>query len=138
MLFGSVKFSDKLFRKVNDDEQVESPGMKYKHYSPNTQCVLVEMCPTQINKVNALISHNNNCCVLGFAEDMEYINISRDRFICLGSKKNLQEVSSNIFSSLIKVDKLNCDLAIIEGLEEKNLGLSIMNRLVRGCQNNVV
>ena len=56
----------------------------------------------------------------------------------MGSKNNLQEISSNIFSSLRKVDRLNCDLAIIEGLEEKNLGLSIMNRLVRACENNII
>ena len=31
----------------------------------------------------------------------------------------------------------NCDLAIIEGVEKEGLGLSIMNRLVRACENNV-
>lgn len=112
--------------------------MKYKHYAPKTKCILVETCSTQINKINDLISKNNNCCVLGFIEDKEYINIPESRFISLGSKKNLQEISSNIFSSLRKTDKMNCDFAIIEGLEEKNLGLSIMNRLVRACQNNTI
>ena len=58
---------------------------------------------------------------------------------CLGSKKNLQEISSNIFSSLRKIDKLDgCELAIIEGLEKRNLGLSIMNRLARACENNII
>ena len=49
-----------------------------------------------------------------------------------------QIVTSKLFTSLRKVDKLNCSLAIIEGVEEKNLGLSIMNRLVRACENNVI
>ena len=112
--------------------------MKYRHYAPKTKCILVENGPEQISKINSLISENINCCVLGFLEDKESISISDDKFICLGSKNNLQEISSNIFSSLRKVDKLNCNLAIIEGLEKKNLGLSIMNRLVRACENNVV
>ena len=74
-----------------------------------------------------------------FIEDKKFINIPENRFICLGSKTNLQEISSNIFSSLRKVDKLDgCTLAIIEGLEKKNLGLSIMNRLVRACENNTI
>ena len=113
--------------------------MKYRHYAPKTKCILVENGPEQIFKINSLISQNDNCCVLGFIEDKKFINIPENRFICLGSKTNLQEISSNIFSSLRKVDKLDgCTLAIIEGLEKKNLGLSIMNRLVRACENNTI
>lgn len=113
--------------------------MKYKHYAPKTKCILAEAGTNQIAKINDYLNSNNiNCCVLGFIEDKEYINIPEDKFISLGSKNNLQEISSNIFSSLRKVDRLNCDLAIIEGLEKKNLGLSIMNRLVRACENNVI
>ena len=138
MSYGSVKLSDNLFKKVKENEKVESPGMKYKHYAPKTKCVLVKTGIDQISKINDNLISNNNCCVLGFIEDKEYINIPENRFISLGSKNNLQEISSNIFSSLRKVDRLNCDLAFIEGLEEKNLGLSIMNRLVKACQNNII
>ena len=138
MSYGSVKLSDNLFKKVKENEKVESPGMKYKHYAPKTKCILVKTGIDQISKINDNLSSNNNCCVLGFIEDKEYINIPENRFISLGSKNNLQEISSNIFSSLRKVDRLNCDIAFIEGLEEKNLGLSIMNRLVRACQNNII
>lgn len=138
MSYGTVKLSDNLFKKVKENEKVESPGMKYKHYAPKTKCVLVKTGIDQISKINDNLISNNNCCVLGFIEDKEYINIPENRFISLGSKNNLQEISSNIFSSLRKVDRLNCDLAFIEGLEEKNLGLSIMNRLVKACQNNII
>ena len=138
MSYGSVKLSDNLFKKVKENEKVESPGMKYKHYAPKTKCILVKTGIDQISKINDNLISNNNCCVLGFIEDKEYINIPENRFISLGSKNNLQEISSNIFSSLRKVDRLNCDIAFIEGLEEKNLGLSIMNRLVKACQNNII
>ncbi len=113
--------------------------MKYKHYAPKTKCILVESGVNQISKINNdLIPKNNNCCVLGFVEDKDYINVPEDRFISLGSKNNLGEVSSNIFSGLRQIDRLNCDFAVIEGVEEKNLGLSIMNRLVRACENNII
>ena len=137
-VIGNVKLSDKLFTKVTENEKVESPGMKYRHYAPKTKCILVEQNNQQVNKINKLISDNSNCGVLGFSEDADLIHISKDKFICLGSKNNLQEISSNIFTCLRKVDTLNCSFAIIEGLEKKNLGLSIMNRLVRACENNVI
>ena len=137
-VIGNVKLSDKLFAKVKENEKVESPGMKYRHYAPKTKCILVENNVDQINKINDLISKNTNCCVLGYLEDKDFINIPEEYFINLGSKNNLQEISSNIFTCLRKVDTLNCSLAIIEGLEKKNLGLSIMNRLVRACENNII
>ncbi len=138
MLYGNVKLSANLFKKVEKNEKVESPGMKYKHYAPKTKCILVKSGINQISKINDTLISNNNCCVLGFTEDKESINIPESKFIDLGSKNNLKEISSNIFSSLRKVDKLNCELAIIEGLEENNLGLSIMNRLIRACENNII
>ena len=138
MSYGNVKLSDNLFKKVKENEKVESPGMKYKHYAPKTKCILVQTGINQISKINDILTSNNNYCVVGFIEDKEYINVPANRFISLGSKNNFQEISRNIFSSLRKVDRLNCDLAIIEGLEAKNLGLSIMNRLVRACENNII
>ena len=138
MSYGSVKLSDNLFKKVKENEKVESPGMKYKHYAPKTKCILVQTGINQISKINDILTSNNNYCVVGFIEDKEYINVPANRFISLGSKNNFQEISRNIFSSLRKVDRLNCDLAIIEGLEAKNLGLSIMNRLIRACENDIV
>lgn len=137
-VIGKVNLSKNLFRKIEKDEKVESPGMKYKHYAPKTKCILVSSGMDQINKINDSLKENTNSCVLGFIEDKERINIASERFIPLGSKYNLSEVSSNIFTSLRKVDKMNCSLAIIEGVEEKNLGLSIMNRLVRACENDVI
>ena len=137
-VIGQVALSKNLFRKIGKNEKVESPGMKYRHYAPKTKCILVSTGNDQIEKINKLIAENNNVCVLGFIEDLNDLNVSSDKFISLGSKYNLNEISSNIFTSLRKVDKLNCSLAIIEGVEEKNLGLSIMNRLVRACENNVI
>lgn len=93
---------------------------------------------TQIEKVNAVIKNNPNCCILGFSEDRELIKIQSDKFICIGSKFNLEEISRNIFTELRKIDKMNCNLAIIEGVKRKELGLSIMNRLVRACENNII
>lgn len=132
-----VTLSDKLFKAIEVDEKVESPGMKYKHYAPKTKCILVEKDENQIKKINELLKKEGSC-ILGFKEDKEFINVSDDKFISLGSKYNLEEISQNVFSSLRKIDKIGVSLAIIEGVEKEGLGLSIMNRLVRACENNVI
>ena len=133
-LFGIVKLSDNLFKKVDNNTKIESPGMKYKHYAPNTKCVLI--VDNEIEKINMLLENGDNILVLGFDEDKKYINT--DKFLSMGSRKNLNLVSKNLFSNLRKIDSYNCDYAVIEGLEKVNLGLSIMNRLIRACENNVI
>ena len=136
-VIGKVALSDKLFKKVEQNEKVESPGMKYRHYAPNAKCILVEKSEEQIKKINNILK-NEDACVLGFKEDKKFINIDDNKFILLGSKYNLEEISQNVFSALRRIDKLNVKMAIIEGVEKEGLGLSIMNRLVRACENNIV
>ena len=135
-VIGKVALSDKLFKKVTKDDKVESPGMKYRHYAPKTKCILVSKSENQINIINNILKKEKSVCILGFSEDKEKINTNK--FIDMGSKENLNEIAQNIFSSLRKIDKQNVELAIIEGVEKKDLGLSIMNRLVRACENNVI
>lgn len=133
-LLGIVKLSDNLLKKVDSNTKIESPGMKYRHYAPNTKCVLV--VDNEIEKINRLLDNGDDILVLGFDEDEQYINT--DKFLSIGSRKNLNLVSKNLFSNLRKIDFYNCDYAVIEGLEKVNLGLSIMNRLIRACENNVI
>ena len=52
MQFGTVKLSDKLFRSIDSNENPESPGMKYRHYAPQTKCILVEAQENQVEKIN--------------------------------------------------------------------------------------
>ena len=135
-VIGKVALSDKLFKKVTKDDKVESPGMKYRHYAPKTKCILVSNSENQINIINNMLKKEKSVCILGFSEDKEKINTNK--FIDMGSKEIFNEIAQNIFSSLRKIDKQNVELAIIEGVEKKDLGLSIMNRLVRACENNVI
>ena len=139
---GEVKLSENLFKVVSNDEKVESPGMKYRHYAPKTKCFLVDANEEQINKINNILKENKQkgikTCVLAFKEDLPKIKVEDNLFIDIGSRDDLTTVSQKIFTDLRKIDKLNCDQALIEGTERKNLGLSIMNRLVRACENNVL
>ena len=42
---------------------------------------------------------------------------------------SLEEVAKNLFSSLRDLDKRGVDIIIAEGVEEKGLGIAVMNRL---------
>lgn len=133
---GSVALSNNLFKKVKKSDKVESPGMKYRHYAPKTKCILVEKNCRQIENINKLLTKYPNACIIGFNEDKG--SFMNNKYINVGSKEDLSEVAKNIFSALREVDKLNVDVAIIEAVEKEGLGLSIMNRLIRACENNII
>ena len=112
--------------------------MKYKHYAPNTKCVMVYSQDNNklISKINAIASSNTNCLIISTSENIS--NYNAKYVLDIGSKFNLDEISKNIFSVLRKVDSYNTDLVIIEGIKKDGLGLAIMNRLIRACGYNYI
>ena len=135
-----VKIDTHVLGKVEKNEKVASPGMKYRHYAPNTKCMMVYSNNEKemINKINEITSNMQN-------ENKKVLVLGRKNHIDAYVAKNkwnmgeeLEEVAKNIFTLLRKVDKEKVDLVIIEGVGEKGLGLAITNRLIRACAYNYI
>lgn len=121
-----------------------SPGVKYRHYSPQTKLILVETghCVTQatyLKYINSLINEylqkHLKVAVLCSRETCSgYENVIT---LEIGSRRNLYEVARNLFKKLREIDELGVDVAISESFEEHGIGLAIMNRL-RKASSNVI
>lgn len=134
---GIVKIDDKVFHKVNEDEKILSPGMKYRHYAPNTKCKLIyaNNDAEQIFQMKKLVKeYKGNVVVLGFNEHEERIVVSQGRYIRIGSKDNPEEIAQNLYTALRKADKVNAEIILIEGIKKYGIGVAIMNRLLRTCE----
>lgn len=135
-VIGSVEFSKGIFEPVDENEKVESPGMKHQHYAPKTPAELVycKVDGTLIFELNRMVKYyKGDVVILGFEEHKNNIVVSKHRFISLGSKNNLEEVAKNLYSALRKADELGGQIILIEGVEKRGLGIAIMNRLLRSC-----
>ncbi len=135
-VIGNVRIDSNVFSEVNSESVVESPGMKYKHYSPETHCRLIysEEDLDQIFYIKNLIKeYQGDVVVIGFKEHKEKFSIPNGRFIDVGSKYNYEEIGKNIFSALRKADKIKPGIILVEGLKKEGLGFAIMNRLLRTC-----
>ena len=122
---GACKIDDNVFKKVEENAKVESPGMKYRHYAPETKCILVNYKDPldQEFYINRLIrNHKGNVVLLGFGDHRDKITISDSRFIDLGKKDDLKGVAKNLYSSLRKADKIGSELIIIEAVEKEGIG----------------
>ncbi|MDD2282756.1 MAG: L-threonylcarbamoyladenylate synthase [Eubacteriales bacterium] len=106
-----------------------SPGMKYRHYSPDAQVVLVtggkieEEIQVQINHFQA---RGMKVAVMAFNESPKY---SGAYLLDMGSKTDVSVAAARIYHLLRQADSLGVDLILIEGLPDADLGRTIMNRL---------
>lgn len=142
---GDVIIDQHILGKLEAGAKVMSPGMKYKHYAPNTKCVLVYDENNSIlqEKIKDIIG---NCfeerkkpLLMCLSANYGYFReIYQDRLEIFNMGASLDEMSQKIFTDLRKADSYNVDLIIIQGVSTEGLGLAIMNRLLRACNYNVM
>lgn len=135
---GHVYLDDHLFNKCQSGEKVLSPGMKHRHYAPNTRCLLIysDNNDKLIDYINELLLKNPHSLVISSTEN--YHAYHSNFVLDVGSKMNLAQISKNMFSTLRKVDDYPVNLVIIEGVSKNGIGLAIMNRLIRACEYNYI
>jgi len=112
-----------------------APGMKYRHYSPNAQVIVVEGERERVReKIDELVKkYRLKGLKVGVMATEEH---EADVFFNLG--KSEEEVAKNLFLALRDLDKKGVDVIIAEGVEEKGLGLAVMNRLRKAAGHRVV
>lgn len=115
----------------------KSPGQKYKHYAPKANCHLaLGDVKTKTLLMKEYISNNDEKIgVMGTDEFIKDLNFENIDIKSMGSINDLEEVGSKIFRLLRDFDRDGVDTILIEGVEEKGLGLAIMNRLKKSCGN---
>ncbi len=136
---GIVKIDKNIFGRISQNDIVESPGMKYRHYAPETSCKLI-YCQDDLDQVFYLKKfvkeYQGNVVVIGFKEHEEKLLLDSERFISVGKKDDLESFAKNIYSALRKADEIKPREILIEGVKKEGLGYAIMNRLIRTCDHN--
>ena len=130
-----VEIEKQILGKYEEGEKVLSPGIKYKHYAPNTKCIVVYSNNNEkmVEKINE-VSNEKNAVILCRTSNLEKYNATNK----LAMGNTLEEICNNIFTLLRKVDKYNAEIVLIEGVQKDGLGLAIMNRLLRACAYNYI
>lgn len=134
-------------RGLSESEVSLSPGTKYRHYSPNTPLLLVELedyrdvkalTTVVLSHANELTSKGLKVAIVASSETAEQYRTMGYDVLVLGSRSNLFEVAHNLFDVLRLCDSLKADIAVVEGFNEVGLGLAIMNRLRKAAKYRVL
>ncbi len=131
-------------RGLYDSKIALSPGTKYRHYAPSKPLILVES--RNYKDLKPIVFKIRELCnefkskgkkVMIIATRETYSMYEGCKTIIIGSRNNLYEVARNLYKILRMVDELDIDIAIIEGFEEKGIGLAIMNRLRKASGSKI-
>lgn len=131
-VIGKIKISDAVLNPIKKGERVQSPGMKYRHYSPNARVVLVkgEHC-----KYCQFIKQNNKNGVFALMfEDEKPI----ENCLFYGKINDDKQQAKNIFSALRKMDRLGAQTVYVECPNDSGVGLATLNRLLRAAAFEII
>lgn len=107
------------------------PSEHLNHYKLNAKSLLVYSSTNSflINTIMKIASQYANPIIL--CSNKNKNSYTNYRIIDIGN--NLDEIAKNLYSNLIKADKQNPDIIIIEGISSSGIGEAIMNRLIKSC-----
>jgi len=117
--FGRVEVPP-VARGLAEADVALAPGMKYRHYAPETPLVIVHFDLEEA--VKWLEARGLRVAVLCVGECPK-----AKRTIPLGG--DLYEAAKNLYDALRRLDKLGVDIGVVPAIEERGIGLAIMNRL---------
>lgn len=134
-VLGEVEVDDAVLNPLKKNETAASPGMKYKHYSPDAKIILVK------GDFEAFCDYVN-----GFAETGTYAMIFDDDniknvkipYIKYGFA-DYKNLAHSLFDSLRELDKIGAKQCFVRYPDEDNDdNLAVLNRLLRAAGFNVI
>jgi hypothetical protein len=133
---------------LDDTRRPKAPGMKYKHYAPKADMVIVEGDETGvITKIKALtagqkaagkrvavIASDETKALYGGTKDSE----SADVILSMGSRTDEDSIARHLYHILRECDELGVDIIYSESFSTPRIGSAIMNRLLKAAGHQVI
>ena len=116
----------------------KSPGMKYKHYSPNATVIVVtgslDEMKQKINQKLSLDKNKSDTVKVVCLEDR--VSLYDGYGISWG--KSSQEAAKNLFKILRLMDEQNIEVVYFEALNSDEISEAVMNRLIKAAGNMIL
>lgn len=132
---GEVEVDDAVIHKLKEGAVASSPGMKYKHYAPKANVILLK-CSDQayIDYVNSV--NSDGVAALCCDEDIPFLNKPT---YSLGRRNDYSEHAQRLFDRLRQIDTDSDVATVYSRLPSANgVGLAVYNRLIRAAGFEVI
>lgn len=119
----------------------KAPGMKYKHYAPKGELVIVEGRRQAVaDVINTLTAENEakglKTAVIASEENMQLYKASHK--VNIGSRVHEESIAANLYDVLRQMDEMGVERIYSESFAGGSLGAAIMNRLLKAAGHHVL
>lgn len=134
-VLGEVELDSAVLNKLKDGQKAASPGMKYKHYAPKANVILLKCTDDDF------INYVNRCGGSGVAalccdEDARKLSV---KYISLGRRNDYEAHAQRLFDSLRRIDGYGNIVTVYTRLPSTDgVGLAVYNRLIRAAGFEVI
>lgn len=142
-IIGEVNIDKAILAENKDKGYVpKAPGMKYKHYAPKADMLVVlGQIDNVVNKINCFsqkcIKEGKKVGIIATEETKNMYNSLCDIKV-IGARCSEDTVANGLYSVLREFDESNVDYIYSEGFVDDELGQAIMNRLLKAAGYNVL
>lgn len=126
---------------ADDTTKPKAPGMKYKHYAPKADMVIVDgEKDAVIEKINTLTrqAHEEKKKVAVIATEETKEGYVADIVLNIGKREDEDSIAKHMYKILRDCDKLEVEIIYSESFKTPRIGQAIMNRLLKAAAHQVI
>ncbi len=131
----NVRIAPSVTAKLAENERPLSPGMKYRHYAPNADFVLLDGDAEDVLEFMKHEQIQKGCAVLCYDEELPSLLPSLT--LSIGARENLAAQAKHLFTSLREADKLGAKTIYAHLPRLDGLGLALYNRMIRAAAHTI-
>ena len=119
----------------------KAPGMRYRHYAPKAQLLIVEgSMEDVVRKINGLSEEakmqGRKAGVIAAEETKKLYRA--DIVIAPGRRDSEETIAKHLFEVLRRMDEEHADVIFSESFDTPRMGMAIMNRLLKAAGHRVL
>ncbi len=139
-VIGEVKVDPGI---IDSDSSVKpkAPGMKYKHYAPQADLVLISgEAKMVVERICTLTTENiaQGKRVGIICTDETYACYHQGTVVSIGSRKDENAIARHLYKILREFDDMDVEIIYSESFSTPRIGQAIMNRLLKAAGHQVI
>lgn len=129
-VIGKTEVARAVLEGMKNDEVAASPGMKYKHYAPKAQVVIVD---AEKEVYENFVNSRENAFALCFEGD----NVTVDK-VTYGRENDDLSQARELFDALRQLDEMGAKKVYARIPHTTGVGMAVYNRLIRAAAFKII
>ena len=140
-VIGVVRIDPAITEGVKSGVVPKAPGMKYKHYAPKADLILVDGEEEKVvAKINALAKEavllGKKVGIIGTDETID--RYPEGEVVSIGARSDEDAIAKHLYKLLRDFDEKEVDIIYSESFATPRIGQAIMNRLLKAAGHQVI